>query len=246
MLAASATSAAPLRCVVIDDDEINRLTLEHYISLTAGLSLQASLADGVAGLAYFREGHGVDVLFLDVEMPHLNGIEMLRVLPNPPEVIITTAREQFAVDAFELRVTDYLVKPFDYARFSRAVERVLPRPTAAPAAEVPGALSSPDLFVKVNNRMVRINFDQVVYVEALSDYVNIVTPQHKYIVYTTLKALEARLATLSQFARVHRSYLLNTQLIEAIEDNTALLRGGFHVPIGKSYQEGFYKGLQRI
>jgi DNA-binding LytR/AlgR family response regulator len=241
----SAAPTASLRCVVIDDDEINRLTLEHYISLTSGLTLTASLADGVAGLTYFREGHAVDLLFLDVEMPHLNGLEMLRVLPNPPEVIITTAREQFAVDAFELRVTDYLVKPFDYARFSRAVERVLPRP-AAPAPEGPATLTSADLFVKVNNRMVRINFDEVVYVEALSDYVNIVTPHHKYIVYTTLKALEARLAGLPQFTRVHRSYVLNMQLIDAIEDNTVLLRGGFHVPIGKSYQEGFYKGLQRI
>lgn len=242
-MSVAAVPPAPLRCVVIDDDEINRLTLEHYISLTSGLTLTASLADGVAGLAYFREGHAVDVLFLDVEMPHLSGLEMLRVLPDPPEVIITTARQQFAVDAFELRVTDYLVKPFDYARFSRAVERVLPR---AAASAAPTPLLSSDLFVKVNNRMVRINFDQVVYVEALSDYVNIVTPQHKYIVYTTLKALEARLAGLGQFVRVHRSYLINTQLIEAIEDNTALLRGGFHVPIGKSYQEGFYKGLQRI
>ncbi len=241
-----ASSSAPLRCVVIDDDEINRLTLEHYISLTSGLTLTASLPDGVTGLAYFREGHPVDVLFLDVEMPHLNGLEMLRVLTNPPEVIITTAREQFAVDAFELRVVDYLVKPFDYARFSRAVERVLPRPAAASEAPGAPAMTSSDLFVKVNNRMVRINFDDVVYVEALSDYVNIVTPQHKYIVYTTLKALEARLSSLSHFVRVHRSYLLNTQVIEAIEDNTALLRGGFHVPIGKSYQEGFYKGLQRI
>lgn len=239
----AATPTVPLRCVVIDDDEINRLTLEHYISLSGGLELTASLADGMAGLAYFREGHAVDLLFLDIEMPHLNGLQMLRALPAPPQVIITTAREQFAVDAFELRVVDYLVKPFDFGRFSRAVERVLPR--AAPPDGQP-AMTSADLFVKVNNRMVRINFDQVVYVEALSDYVNIVTPGHKYIVYTTLKALEARLAGLSYFVRVHRSYLLNIQLIEAIEDNTALLRGGFHVPIGKSYQENFYKGLQRI
>ena len=242
-----ATPSVPLRCVIIDDDEINRLTLEHYISLTSGLTLTASLPDGVAGLAYFREEHPVDVLFLDVEMPHLNGLEMLRVLTNPPDVIITTAREQFAVSAFELRVVDYLVKPFDYARFTRAVERVLPRQASS---EAPGAaantMTTADLFVKVNNRMVRINFDDVVYVEALSDYVNIVTPHHKYIVYTTLKALEARLSSLSHFVRVHRSYLLNTQVIEAIEDNTALLRGGFHVPIGKSYQDGFYKGLQRI
>ena len=234
-----------LTCAIIDDDEINRLTLEHYVALTPNLKLVASLADGLAGLTFFRESNRVDVLFLDIEMPHLSGLDLLRVLPNPPEVIITTARQDFAVDAFALRVTDYLVKPFEFARFTQAVERVSSRVASnAPAApEVP---VRSDLFVKVNSRMVRINFDEVLYVEALSDYVNIVTDKHKYIVYTTLKALETRLAPYTNFVRVHRSYLLNTQHIESIEDNTANLHGGHFVPIGKSYQEGFYKSLQRI
>ncbi len=233
-----------LTCAIIDDDEINRLTLEHYIELTPGLKLEASLADGMAGLAFFRGGNQVDVLFLDIEMPHLSGLELLRVLPDPPEVIITTARQDFAVDAFELRVTDYLVKPFDFARFTQAVERVMPRHKAS--AGPPEGPAGPDLFVKVNSRMVRVNFDEVLYVEALSDYVNIVTNKQKYIVYTTLKALENRLSTFPNFVRVHRSYLLNTQQIESIENSTANLRGGHFVPIGKSYQDGFYKTLQRI
>ncbi|MBF9235854.1 response regulator transcription factor [Hymenobacter sp. BT683] len=235
-----------LTCAIIDDDEINRLTLEHYIELSPNLKLEASLADGIAGLTYFREGKQVDVLFLDIEMPHLSGLELLRVLTDPPEVIITTSRQDFAVDAFELRVTDYLVKPFDFARFTQAVQRVQSRqsPAVTPAA-AEGPLNT-DLFVKVNSRMVRINFDEVLYVEALSDYVNIVTNKHKYIVYTTLKALETRLSTFPNFIRVHRSYLLNTQHIESIEDNTANLREGHFVPIGKSYQDAFYKSLQRI
>ena len=231
-----------MTCAIIDDDEINRLTLAHYVELTPNLKLVASLADGIAGLTFFREGHKVDVLFLDIEMPHLSGLELLRVLSDPPEVVITTARQDFAVDAFELRVTDYLVKPFDFARFTQAVQRVASRRAPA-AADSP---TSADLFVKVNSRMVRINFDEVLYVEALSDYVNIVTPKHKYIVYTTLKALETRLGTFPNFMRVHRSYLLNVQHIESIEDNTANLSGGHFVPIGKSYQENFFKGLQRI
>ncbi|WP_083320680.1 LytR/AlgR family response regulator transcription factor [Hymenobacter glacialis] len=234
-----------LTCAIIDDDEINRLTLEHYVELTPNLKLEASLADGIAGLTFFREGNRVDVLFLDIEMPHLSGLELLRVLTDPPEVIITTSRQDSAVDAFELRVTDYLVKPFDFARFTQAVQRVQSRVVpAAPAP--PEAPANTDLFVKVNSRMVRIDFDEVLYVEALSDYVNIVTAKHKYIVYTTLKALENRLSTFPNFIRVHRSYLLNTQHIESIEDNTANLRGGHFVPIGKSYQDGFYKSLQRI
>ncbi|MBD2766907.1 response regulator transcription factor [Hymenobacter sp. BT664] len=238
-----------LTCAIIDDDEINRLTLEHYIELTPSLKLISSLADGIAGLAFFREGNRVDVLFLDIEMPHLSGMDLLRVLTDPPEVIITTSRQDFAVDAFALRVADYLMKPFDFARFTQAVERVQPRQSPkigqATVPTVEG-VGHTDLFVKVNSRMVRIKFDDVLYVEALSDYVNIVTPKHKYIVYTTLKALESRLSVFTNFIRVHRSYLLNTQHIDSIEDNTANLRGGHFVPIGKSYQESFYKSLQRI
>ena len=243
-----------LTCAIIDDDEINRLTLEHYISLMPDLQLNASLADGLAGLTYFREGNRVDMLFLDIEMPLLSGLELLRVLPEPPEVIITTARPDFAVDAFELRVADYLVKPFEFARFTQAVQRVTQRlrtssaalsaATAVPAVAAPPA--NADLFVKVNSKMVRINFDEVLYVEALSDYVNIVTAKHKYIVYTTLKGMETRLSPYPSFVRVHRSYLLNTQHIESIEDNTANLRGGHFVPIGKSYQDGFFKSLAKI
>jgi DNA-binding LytR/AlgR family response regulator len=236
-----------LTCAIIDDDEINRLTLEHYIGLTPNLQLQASLADGIAGLAYFREGNQVDVLFLDIEMPHLSGLDLLRALPNPPEVVITTARQDFAVDAFELRVTDYLVKPFEFARFTQAVQRVGGRSGSASVPRPPAdAAAATDLFVKVNSKMVRINFDEVLYVEALSDYVNIVTAKHKYIVYTTLKAMETRLGQFPNYVRVHRSYLLNTQHIESIEDNTANLKGGHFVPIGKSYQDGFFKSLQRI
>ena len=144
-------------------------------------------------------------------------------------------------------MTDYLVKPFEFVRFTQAVERVGSRVMSVPATSAAAELPvRSDLFVKVNSRMVRINFDEVLYVEALSDYVNIVTEKHKYIVYTTLKALETRLSPYINFVRVHRSYLLNTQHIESIEDNTANLHGGHFVPIGKSYQEGFYKSLQRI
>lgn len=244
-----------LRCAIIDDEEINRLTLEHYISLTDSLVLVESMDDALQGLNYFRSGNRVDVLFLDVQMPQLNGLDLLRILPDPPIVILTTAHEDFAVDAFDLRVTDYLVKPFDYARFSRAVQRALQQheppgaPTApgtpAPLAATSTPLPSNDLFVKVNSKMVRINFDEVLYIEALSDYVVIVTEKQKYIVYTTMKSLDARLP-FDHFVRVHRSYILNMQRIEAIEDGAAVVPGGQHVPIGKSYQEAFFSKLNRI
>jgi len=235
-----------LTCAIVDDDPVNRLTLEHYISLTDSLRLVATLTDGLEGLTYFRAGNQVDVLFLDVEMPQLSGLELLRVLPNPPLVVLTTAHEDFAVDAFELQVTDYLMKPFDFARFSRAVQRahrqfglLAVTPATAPTS------TSRDLFVKVNNKMVRITFDEVLYVEALSDYVVIVTDKQKYIVYTTLKAFVDRLPC-EHFVRVHRSYILNLRRVEAIESNMAFVPGGQEVPISKSYQEAVFRKINRI
>jgi len=134
----SAAAAQFLTCAILDDDEINRFTLEHYIERSGSLRLLGSLAGGVEGLEFFSTERRVDVLFLDVEMPDLNGLDMLRLLPEPPQVVLTTAHENFAFDAFELRVVDYLVKPFSYERFAQAVQRVVERlrtePTPTPHA----------------------------------------------------------------------------------------------------------------
>lgn len=127
MLLEDLVSPRILTCAIIDDDEINRLTLRHCIGLTGSLHLMASLKGGLEGLSFFSLGRRVDVLFLDVEMPDLNGIEMMRLLPEPPEVIFTTAYESFGMEAYELNVADYLVKPFSYDRFQQAVQRVAER-----------------------------------------------------------------------------------------------------------------------
>lgn len=125
-----------LTCAVLDDDEINRFTLEHYIRLSGSLQLVASLSGSMEGLDFFSTERRVDVLFLDVEMPDLNGLDMLRLLPEPPQVVLTTAYENCAWDAFELGVADYLVKPFDYARFAQAVQRVAERLRTRPYSSI--------------------------------------------------------------------------------------------------------------
>ena len=125
------TTPQQFTCAILDDDEINRFTLEHYIELSGSLQLVASLTGGVEGLEFFSTARRVDVLFLDVEMPDLNGLDMLRLLPEPPQVVLTTAHEDFAWDAYELRVVDYLVKPFDYERFEQAIQRIAERLTQA-------------------------------------------------------------------------------------------------------------------
>jgi DNA-binding LytR/AlgR family response regulator len=254
-MSVSASATAPiaqLACVVVDDNEMNRLTLEHYVGMTEGLTLAGTFTDGVACLNYFRAGGTADILLLDISMPELTGLDLVRILPEPlPAVVLVTSHRDYAVDAFELHVADYLVKPLDYARFSRTVDRIRSQRVAlAPASPAAGGepmfgADGNSLFLKINNRLVRVNFDEVLYIEAMSMYSVLVTVKHKHIVYATLKTFEERLP-FAHFVRVHRSYMVNTQLIEAVEDNQLQLPGGHEVPVAKAYQDSFFKRLRGI
>ena len=236
-----------LVCLIVDDNEINRLTLEHYIELSADLTLAGSLESALDALQFFRQGGRCDLILLDIEMPTLSGLELVKLLPHPaPAIVLVTSHRDFAVAAFDLHVADYLVKPVDFARFTQAITKVMAsrpaRPVAAPAA----AAGPPnhDVFVKVGNRSVRINFDDVLYIEALSTYSVLVTAKQKHIVYLTLKALVERLP-FDHFVRVHRSYIVNLRRIEAVENNLLKL-GPYEVPVGKSYQESFSQQLRNL
>ncbi|MGI4741507.1 MAG: LytR/AlgR family response regulator transcription factor [Janthinobacterium lividum] len=238
------TPAAPLTCIIVDDNEINRFTLEHLVDLTPELQLVASLPGGLEALAFFRQGGRCDLLLLDVEMPTLTGLELARLLPKPgPAIVLVTTHRDFAVAAFELQVVDYLVKPVELVRFNQAIDKVLaarPAPALPPAKPEP----APELFVKVGTRSIKINFDDVLYIEALSTYSVLVTTTQKHIVYMTLKSLSERLP-FAHFLRVHRSYIVNLRRVEAVEDHMLKL-GAYEIPIGKSYQEEFTRHLRSL
>lgn len=240
----------PFTCVIIDDNEMSRFTLEHLVELDHSLKLVASVSDAVEALEFLEHNSPVDLLLLDIEMPALSGLDLVRMLPEPaPAVILVTSHRDFAVEAFALRVDDYLVKPVDFVRFHQAIKRVIDQRRTPPPPEPPVVVprpGSPDqhLFIKVNNRMVRLNFEEVLYIEALSTYSVLVTSTQKHIVYLTLKSLEERLP-FAHFRRVHRSYIVNTHRIDVMDDNTLHL-GAYQVPVGKSYQEEFYRSMRNL
>ncbi|GAB2854019.1 LytR/AlgR family response regulator transcription factor [Hymenobacter ruber] len=231
----------PLTCVIVDDNEMSRLALEHFVALTPGLELAATLPDGLTALQFLQTHPPIDLLLLDIEMPHLTGLELIRILSLPlPAIVLVTSHHSFAAEAFELPVADYLVKPVDYARFLQAVKQVRalrPQPVTAP----PPAPENPNVFAKVNGRLVRINFDDVYYIEALSTYSVLVTATQKHIVHVTLKNLEERLP-FSHFVRVHRSYIVNTRRIDAIDDHQLTL-GPYTVPVGKLHKAELMRRL---
>ncbi|MDO7884591.1 LytR/AlgR family response regulator transcription factor [Hymenobacter cheonanensis] len=247
-------------CVIVDNNEIDVYLTEHLVGLTEGLQLVASFTSAPAALAFLRAHPEINMLLLDVEMPELSGMELLRQLPRPhPAVIIISGHRSFAIEAFDLHVADYLVKPVEYPRFQEAVRRLLgqPAPGAAALAITPPPKAPPsngpgpevvpesnDLFVKVNNRLVRLNFDEVLYIEAMSTYSVLVTARQKFIVHYTLKSIAERLP-FAHFRRVHRSYIINTRLIDSIEDNILTL-AGYEVPLAKSYQDELLHSLRSL
>lgn len=232
----------PLTCVIVDDNEMSRLALEHFVALTPGLALAATLPDGLAALHFLQTHPPIDLLLLDIEMPHLTGLELIRVLPPPlPAIVLVTSHHAFAAEAFGLPVADYLLKPVEYARFWQAVQQVRAR---QPQPRPPLPLPLPDnsnVFAKVNGRLVRINFDDVYYIEALSTYSVLVTATHKHIVHVTLKRLEEQLP-FRHFVRVHRSYIVNTHHIDAVDDHQ-LVVGPYTVPVGKLHKAELMRRL---
>jgi two-component system, LytTR family, response regulator len=238
-------SGALYKCVVIDDDEQSRRILEHYISTTDFLTCVAAFGSSKQGLAYLLTHRDLDILYLDIDMPELTGIELLKALPRIPATVLTTSHTDFALTAFELQASDYLVKPFDYPRFAKSAANLTERlKAAAPTKNGVEALEEDDVFIKVNNRMVRISTSDILHVEALNDYVLVTTDQRQYIVDTTMRAIEEKLPD-DRFARIHRSFIVNLKKIEAIEDNSVIIKGKF-IPISRTYQPEFYGKIKRL
>ena len=226
----------PLRCLVVDDDPLSVQVVLNCINNTPFLVSAGSHTSPVAAAESLRT-QPVDVLFLDVEMPLMSGLDLLRTLQHPPLVVLITSSKDYAVQAFEHAVVDYLVKPVSYARFLQAAQKVLEAATAAPAPTADGPIQPTDdpnfTFVKIDNKLVRVAYDEVRYVEALGDYVHIVTGTSKLIVYSTMKAVEEKFPA-SRFVRVHRSFIVNVNRIQALEDNSLIVETK-HIPVGQTY-----------
>jgi len=247
-----ATSLPPLRCLVVDDDPLSVQIVLNCIANTPFLQAIGSCTSGIEAAETLRtQIQPIDVLFLDIEMPLMSGLDLLRLQPELPQVVLITSSEHYAVQAFEFAVADYLLKPLSYPRFLQAAQKVLENITAERTAEADtvGSISTsatePDFtFVKIDTKLVRVDFREVQYVEALGDYVHIVTTQSKLIVYSTMRAIEEKFPP-SQFLRVHRSFIANINCIQALEDNSLLIRDKY-IPVGQTYLRNVLQRLNRL
>ena len=240
-------SASVLSCLVVDDDPMSVQVVLNCINNTPFLTAVGSYTNPVEAAEALRT-QSVDLLFLDVEMPLMSGIELLGTLQHPPLVVLITSSKDYAVQAFEHAVVDYLVKPVSYARFLQASQKALEmteRQGTAGAENIEAASANNEFtFVKVDNKLVRVTFADVRYVEALGDYVHIITGQSKLIVYSTMKGVEEKFPS-SLFVRVHRSFIVNVKYIQALEDNMLTVEGK-QIPVGQTYLRDVMQRLNKF
>lgn len=230
--------------IAIDDEPLALQLIADYIQKTPRLRFAGQFENPLEAASYVSSNH-VDIVFTDIQMPGLNGIEFTRSMVNGPVVIFTTAYEKFAIEGFKLDVADYLLKPFTYEEFLTSVhkaERMI-RSTAKPADEV--LLNNEFLFLKSDYKIKRINFQDILYIEGLKEYVKVYTTDSDkpILSLSSLKMLEIKLPA-DQFMRVHRSFIVNLKRIETI-DRSRIVFGKKYIPIGDQYKEKFQEFLNK-
>lgn len=233
-----------MNCVVVDDDKLSRRILEEFIKKTDGLELLHSFSNPVEAINTLKNSDDIGLIFLDIEMPEMNGIEFLNSLKIRSQVIIVSSKGKYAIDAFEYDVTDYLLKPIAYTRFFKAVDKASVRFEK----EKINSMGKDEIFIKKNSSLVRLKYEEILWVEALENYVVFNTFKDKYTIHFTMKAIEQKLPT-EKFTRVHRSYIVNTSSILIIEDNSVIIKtneGKKAIPIGKSYKENLMNDINLI
>lgn len=225
-----------INCVILDDEPFAHQVLGHYILETPGLVLAAGYRNAAEAYEYLGKNKA-DLLFLDIEMPLVNGISFLKALPDPPKTIFTTAYKQYAFEGFELDAVDYLLKPFSYERFMKAVGKT---GLLEPREEK----STGFLMIRDNHGLLNLKQEEVILVEGCGDYVRIRTAGKTYVIYHTLKNMLLKLDPV-YFTQVHRSYIVNRIFITRIFQDNLILHDQSFVPVGKTYKKKLMEVLNR-
>lgn len=234
-----------IHCLVIDDEPYARQLLREFIGKVPGLALEGDFANALSALPILGK-KPIDVIFLDIQMPDISGIDFLKTLDKRPLIIFTTAYAEYALEGFELDAVDYLVKPFDFNRFLKAVNKVLQRADKQPSIPVNPEKSIAHagfIFVKDGTRLVKVDYDSIQFIKGTREYVTIYTKEKKIMSLQTLRQLELELP--SEFIRVHNSFIIYLPAIQSITKNDVEI-GGESIPIGLTYKKAFMERVKNF
>ncbi len=221
-----------LKVIVVDDEPLAINVLKNYIQRVKELQLVGTFSNALDASSYLRE-NAVDLMFLDINMPFLDGLEFLSTLHEKPFVIMTTAHQEHALKSFELEAIDYLVKPVPLPRFIKSVDRIISLKQGVQKSPL-SMEEKPSIFVKVDKKKLqKIFLDEIMVIESLKDYIRIITPTAKYIIHQTLSSFTDELPS-DKFQRIHRSYTIALNKVNVVEGNSVEV-GGIRYTIGRSY-----------
>lgn len=219
------------KCVIVDDEPMARDFLERYCAKHGNLEVKASVEDAAAAIEFLKNNE-IDILFLDVEMPEASGFKVLDTLTYLPKIVLTTSKTDYAFDAFQYNVTDYLKKPITYLRFAESIAKISELLAKAQQTAPTENANSEDIFIKSDGKFTRLNLKEILYIESMGDYVKYFTQAKYYLTHSTLKAVEEKIKN-QPFMKVHRSYIVNLKKIKDIQDNTLVIDGKV-IPISKN------------
>ncbi|GGW27565.1 LytR/AlgR family response regulator transcription factor [Arenibacter certesii] len=221
------------KVAIIDDEPLAVKVIKNYVEQIKELQLVTTFTNAVDASSFFQKEE-VDIVFLDINMPVMSGLDLLSTINSNAMVVITTAHENYALESYELQAIDYLVKPIPFPRFLKAVNRIISLKEGAKKLESPSAVENPSIFVKVDKKKLqKVYLDDITVIESLKDYIRIKTKTNQHIVHSTLTSFTEELPQ-EKFLRIHRSYTIAIDKIDAIEGNSIEI-GGTRYTIGRSY-----------
>jgi len=232
-----------LRTIIVDDEPLPLELLSDYVSKIPSLELAACFSSPVEAFSFIQK-EKIDLILLDIEMPELTGLEFVKLIANKAKIIFTTAYPQFAIDGYDLNAVDYLLKPISFVRFLKAVQKVqaetLKLLSNVPDKQKEGGADY--FFVKTDYKMVKVEFESILFIEGKKEYVSIQTKEARIVTLQNLKKMEELLPT-DRFARVHKSFIIAIDKIEVIEKSKLILQN-HEIPIGDTYRQSFFKKLK--
>ena len=233
-----------IKCVIIDDEPLAISVIEGHVHQTPFLELSAKFTHPIRAFEYLTENE-TDLLFIDIQMPDLSGLDLVKGLKNPPALIFTTAYDQYALEGFRVDAVDYLLKPIDYPEFLKAVNKAKDWIYALRSKNLSVQSNKEFLFIKSEYKIVRIDFTEIKYIQGMSEYVRIHLTHGKPIMsLLSLKSLEAQLPE-NMFMRVHKSFIVNLRKINVIERNEIVYDDGMIIPVSQQYKSNFQEFIDK-
>ena len=234
-----------INCITIDDEPLALKQIESYINKTPFLELNASFESSIEALSYLQDNsNSVDLMFVDINMPDLNGMDFVKSLNNPPKIIFTTAYSEYALEGFKVDALDYLLKPIDYAAFLKAANKARTWFDLQNSKQEEIKSNDDYLFIKSEYKIVRIKLEDVTYIEGMREYIRIhLTHEKPIMTLLSMKAMEAQLAS-KNFMRVHRSYIVNLNKITTVERNRIVF-DKVYIPVSEQYKEKFGEFIEK-